>query len=56
MPEMPRVEKNQLLYGQKANLVDIIKSNAYYPPEIADPINPETQIGNINVPMPLAGA
>ncbi len=48
--------ENQLLHGQKANLVDIIKSNAYYPPEIADPINPETQIGNINVPVFLAGA
>ncbi len=48
--------ENQLLHGQKANLVDVIKANQYYPPEIADPINPETMVGDINVPVFLAGA
>ena len=49
-------KENQLLHGQKANLIDLIEGHTYYPPEIADQINPETMIGDINVPVFLAGA
>ncbi len=49
-------QENQLLHGQKANLIDVIKAHQYYPPELGDSVNPETMVGDIDVPVFLAGA
>ena len=49
-------KENQLLHGQKANLIDVIKAHQYYPPELGDAVNPETFVGDIDVPVFLAGA
>lgn len=48
--------ENQLLHGQKANIIDVINAQTYYPPELADPINPELFVSDIQVPVFLAGA
>jgi hypothetical protein len=48
-------EENQLLHGQKRNLVDEARKNAYYTDDIAGPLNPTAFVGEIDVPVFLAG-
>lgn len=49
-------KENQLLHSQKANLIEVINAHSFYPPEIADPINPDLFVEDIDVPVFLAGA
>jgi predicted acyl esterase len=48
--------ENQRFRGQNPDLVDLIRANRYYYPEVADPLAPFTFVDKINVPVFLAGA
>jgi predicted acyl esterase len=45
---------NQVLHGQAANLLQKIKENSLYHPEVADPLDPVTFVHNIGVPTFMA--
>ncbi len=47
---------NQSLRSQNVDLIEEAALNAYYDPEIGDPISPRTLVDQINVPVFLAGA
>lgn len=48
--------ENQLLHGQKVDLVAQINENPYYRHDIGDPLTPTTFVPKINVPVYLASA
>ncbi len=48
--------ENQLLHGQKVDLVEQINQNPYYRHDIGDPLTPTTFVSKINVPVYLASA
>jgi predicted acyl esterase len=45
---------NQVLHGEATNLMDKIRTNAYYDPPVADPLDPITFVDRINVPTFMA--
>jgi uncharacterized protein len=49
-------EENQLMHGQKRNIIDEARANPYYTDELAVPVNPTAFAGEIDVPVFLAGA
>jgi predicted acyl esterase len=49
-------EENQLLHGQKVDLIAKALENEYYDPEVADPIAPVTFVDTIDIPVFLSGA
>lgn len=49
-------EENQLLHGQKVDVVQKAKNNPYYSDAIAGPVNPTSFVHEIDVPVFLAGA
>lgn len=49
-------EENQLLHGQKRNRVDELKTTRYYTDDFVAPLNPTAFVGEIDVPVFLAGA
>lgn len=48
--------ENQLLHDQLVDNVAVARATPYYVPEIVDPVNPELRVGDIEVPVFLAGA
>ena len=49
-------EENQLLHGQKVDIIQKALDNPYYSKEVGEPINPETFIGEIDVPVFFASS
>ncbi|MBI3202854.1 MAG: CocE/NonD family hydrolase [Myxococcales bacterium] len=49
-------EDNQLLHGQRVDVIQKAYDNPYYTDEVAGPLNPTTFVGEIDVPVFLAGA
>ena len=49
-------EENQLLHGQKVDVVQKAKDNPYYSDAVAGPVNPTSFVHEIDVPVFLAGA
>ncbi len=49
-------EDNQYLHSQKVDNVAEARAMPYYDPKIVDPLNPETFVNKIDVPVFLAGA
>ena len=49
-------EENQLLHGQKVDVIQKAYDNPYYTDEVAGPVNPSAFAGEIDVPVFLAGA
>lgn len=49
-------EENQLLHGQKVNVIEKAKSNPYYTDDVAAPLNPTAFVDQIDVPVFLAGS
>jgi hypothetical protein len=49
-------EENQLLHGQKIDVVQKAKDNPYYTDAVAGPVNPTAFVGEIDVPVFLAGS
>ena len=49
-------EANQLLHGQRVDVIQKAYDNPYYTDEVAGPLNPTTFVGEIDVPVFLAGA
>ncbi|MCP4593165.1 MAG: CocE/NonD family hydrolase, partial [bacterium] len=49
-------EENQLLHGQKVDVVAKALENQYYDPLIADPLAPATFVDKIDIPVFLTGA
>jgi predicted acyl esterase len=49
-------EENQLLHGQKRNVIEEARANPYYTDELAVPVDPTAFVGEIDVPVFLAGA
>ncbi len=47
-------EQNQALHGEAANLKRKIRRNAYYRPQVADPLAPKTFVDKIDVPVFMA--
>ena len=45
---------NQVLHGEATDLMAKIKANAYYNPAVADPLDPDTFVGKIDVPVFMA--
>ncbi len=45
---------NQDLHGEATNLMSEITSNSYYNPAVADPLDPDTFVNKINVPVFMA--
>jgi predicted acyl esterase len=43
-------EANQVLHGEAANLLQKIKENSLYHPQVADPLDPDTFVNKITVP------
>jgi hypothetical protein len=61
--EQPRVDAgdtvcadNQLLHGQKVDLIQKAKDNPYYTDDVIGPLNPSGFVHEINVPVFLSGA
>jgi predicted acyl esterase len=48
--------ENQLLHGQKVDLIQQALSYEFYPPELSDPLSPAKFVDRIDVPVFLAGA
>src|SRR5690606_13584019 len=44
-------EENQLLHGQKVDIIAKAYAHPYYEPEIYDPLNPRTFVDRIEVPV-----
>jgi predicted acyl esterase len=49
-------EENQLLHGQKVDITEKALSNPYYSTDVGDPLNPTLFVGEISVPVFLAGS
>jgi predicted acyl esterase len=49
-------EENQLLHGQKLDVLQKALDNPYYDPAVADPLAPATFVDRIDVPVFLSGA
>lgn len=49
-------EENQLLHSQRVDNVAQARNTPFYVPELVDPLNPEKFVGEIEVPVFLAGA
>ncbi len=49
-------EENQLLHGQKVDLIAKALENEFYDPVIADPLAPATFVDTIDIPVFLSGA
>jgi len=49
-------EENQLLHGQKVDIVAKALDNPYYDPVVADPLAPATFVDKIDIPVFLTGA
>jgi predicted acyl esterase len=49
-------EENQLLHGQKVDVIAKALENEFYDPVIADPLAPVTFVDTINIPVFLSGA
>ncbi|MGB0098735.1 MAG: CocE/NonD family hydrolase [Nocardioides sp.] len=49
-------EQNQALRLQNPDALQLIEDNPYYDPAVADPLNPSLFVGDIEVPVFLAGA
>ncbi len=49
-------EENQLLHSQKIDIIQKALDNPYYDPEVVGPLNPSEFVGQIDVPVFLAGA
>lgn len=47
-------EENQALHGEATNLMETIKENSTYNPPVADPLDPDTFVHNIDVPTFMA--
>jgi hypothetical protein len=45
---------NQALHGEAASLIDKIHANAHYKPAVADPLDPDSFVNKINVPVFMA--
>jgi hypothetical protein len=48
--------ENQLLHGQKVDLIEQALSYEFYPPKLTDPLKPQNFVSEIDVPVFLAGA
>jgi len=48
-------EENQLLHSQKADIIQRARDFPYYVPEVYDPVNPVSFVGQIEVPVFTAG-
>ena len=48
--------ENQLLHGQKLDVIQKIYDNPFYDPEVADPLNLNLLVADIDVPVFMAGA
>ncbi len=46
-----KCKANQALHGEAANLMDKIKANSTYNPAVADPLDPDTFVKKIKVPV-----
>lgn len=46
--------QNQVLHGEAADLMQAIRDNTHYRPEVADPLDPVTFVHKINVPTFMA--
>jgi predicted acyl esterase len=49
-------EENQLLHSQKVDIIELARSNPFYPPDLADPLAPELFADRIQVPVFTSGA
>ncbi len=49
-------EDNQLLHGQKVDVVQEAKDNAYYTDDLIKPLDPTSFVSEIDIPVFLAGA
>jgi len=49
-------KENQLLHSQKVDIIQKAYDNPFYTDEVAAPLNPTTFVGEIDVPVFLAGA
>jgi len=49
-------KENQLLHSQKLDIIQKAYDNPYYTDEVAGPLNPTKFVGDIDVPVFLAGA
>ena len=49
-------EENQLLHGQKVDVIAKALENEFYDPVIADPLAPATFVDTIDIPVFLSGA
>jgi uncharacterized protein len=49
-------EENQLLHGQKVDIIEKALDNPYYSAAVGDPVNPSAFVGEIEVPVFLAGS
>jgi len=49
-------DENQLLHGQKVDLIQQALSYEFYPPQLSDPLSPQKFVDQIDVPVFLAGA
>lgn len=49
-------EENQLMHSQRVDNVQQARDTPFYLPELIDPLNPEKWVGDIEVPVFLAGA
>jgi predicted acyl esterase len=47
-------KENQVLHGEAANLMTKIKANSHYIPRTADPLDPDTFVHKIHVPVYMA--
>ncbi|MFV0309545.1 MAG: CocE/NonD family hydrolase [Desertimonas sp.] len=47
---------NQALRGQNPDLVELIGDHPYRDPDVADPLSPELLVGDIEIPVFVAGA
>jgi len=47
-------QANQALHGEAADLMEKIRQNDHYVPEVADPLDPVTFVDKINVPVFMA--
>ncbi|MFZ0044035.1 MAG: CocE/NonD family hydrolase [Solirubrobacteraceae bacterium] len=47
-------QANQVLHGEAPSVVAQIRANSYYIPAVADPLNPDTFVHRIHVPVFLA--
>lgn len=49
-------EENQLLHSQKVDIIELARSNPFYPPELGDPLAPELFADRIQVPVFTSGS